>query len=87
MDENEITIKLTKHAKLKIGQRKILLDDIKKVILTPESMETDKFDKTLVHFIGGIKGNFLRVIGRWESKRKLLIISAFFDRRLKRRRA
>jgi len=41
----------------------------------------------LVHFIGGIKGNFLRVIGRWESKRKLLIISAFIDRRLKRRRA
>ena len=84
-NDEEIAIKLTKHAKIKNRHRKIALDDIKKVILRPELMEPDKFDKSLVHFIGNVEGKFLRVIGRWKSKKDLLVISSFFDRRLKRR--
>jgi phosphoglycerate dehydrogenase-like enzyme len=34
---------------------------------------------------GNIKGRFLRVTGRWENNEELLVISAFYDRRLKRR--
>ena len=80
-----MTIKITKHAKTKINQRNIVLDDIRKVALNPDLIEIDKYDKSLTHFIGKIGGRFLRIIGRWESKEDLLIISAFFDRRLKRR--
>ena len=86
MAGKDVTIKLTKHSKIKISQRNIALDDIRNVVLNPEFSEADRFDKSLVHFIGNIKGKFLRVIGRWENKEYLLVISAFFDRRLKRRR-
>lgn len=86
MTNEGISVKLTKHAKIKIGQRNITLDEIKKVILMPELMEPDKFDKSLVHFIGTIQRKFLRVIGRWESTQDLLVISAFFDKRLKRKK-
>ena len=80
-----MTIKLTKHAKTKISQRNIALDDIRKVALNPDLIEPDKYDKSLTHFIGKIDSRFLRIIGRRESKEELLIISAFFDRRLKRK--
>ena len=80
-----MTIKLTKHAKTKIGQRNITLDDIRKVALNPDLVEPDKYDKSLTHFIGDVGGRFLRIIGRRESKEDLLIISAFFDRRVKRK--
>jgi hypothetical protein len=72
-----MVIKLSKHAKIKIYQRNISLDDIKKVVQTPMTTKPDKFDKSLMHFIGPIKGRFLRIIGRRENKEELLIISAF----------
>jgi len=78
-----ILIKLTDHAKLKMKQRAITLEEIRKVILNPESIEYDKFDKDLMHYIGRIRGKYLRIIVKHESKEELLIISAFFDRRLK----
>ena len=83
--DSGIIISLTKHAKIKIHQRNISLSDIKKIVQTPMSVELDKFDKSLTHFIGFTKGKFLRIIGRWKSKKELLVISAFFDRRLKRK--
>jgi uncharacterized DUF497 family protein len=81
-----MTIKLTNHAKTKIGQRNIKIDDIRKVALKPDLVEPDKYDKSLTHFIGEIGDRFLRIIGRWKSEEDLLIISAFFDRRLKRKK-
>ena len=81
-----MTIKLTNHAKTKIGQRNIKIDDIRKVALNPDLVETDKYDKSLTHFIGEIGDRFLRIIGKWKSEEDLLIISAFFDRRLKRKK-
>ena len=80
-----MTIKLTKHAKTKIGQRNIKEENIRKVALNPDLIEPDKYDKSLTHFIGKIDDRFLRIIGRFEGKENLLIISAFFDRRLKRK--
>jgi hypothetical protein len=38
-----------------------------------------------MHYIGPVKGHFLRVIGRWEDKETFIVVSAFFDRRLKRK--
>jgi hypothetical protein len=81
--DKQITIKLTKHASIKIAQRKISIEDIKQVILKPELSEPDKFDTFLMHYIGTIRSKFLRVIGRWEDKEIFIIVSAFFDRRLK----
>jgi hypothetical protein len=81
-----MTIKLTKHAKTKIGQRNIKKDDIRKVVLNPDLIEPDKYDENLTHFIAKIGDRFLRIIGRFEDKENLLIISAFFDRRLKRKK-
>lgn len=85
MPDININIKLSKHAKIKMKERNISSDDVKDVILMPETTKSDKFDKSLVHFIGKRERKYLRVIGRWQSKRDLLVVSAFFDRRLARR--
>jgi len=69
--DKQVTIRLTKHASIKIAQRNISFEDIKHVILEPELSESDKFDKFLTHYIGTVRDNFLRVIGRWEDKRFL----------------
>ena len=80
----KVNIRLTKHAKFKIEERGISLEDIKEVINTHLFIEKDKFDTTLVHLIGKIEGKYLRVIGRWENRNNFVVISAFFDRRLKK---
>ena len=84
MATSSISVKLTKHAEIKIAQRSITLDDIRKVVIHPELIEPDKLDVSLVHFISNMGGRFLRVIGRWENKNVLLVVNAFFDRRLKK---
>lgn len=78
-------VTFTKHAKMKIKQRGIDIDYIKKVIVQTNKIEPDKFDKTLTHFVGKINDRYLRVIARLEMG-KALVISAFYDRRLKRRK-
>ena len=85
IEDKQITIKLTKHASIKIAQRNISFEDIKHVILEPEWSESDKFDTFLMHYIGTVREHFLRVIGRWEDKETFIVVSAFFDRRLKRK--
>ncbi len=85
MNSGKVTLKLTKHAQNKILQRNISLENIREVVEAPEWMETDKFDRSLTHFIGKVKERFFRVIGRWEGEEILLVISAFYDRRIKRR--
>ena len=80
-----IKIKLTKHAKIKIAERNISLDTIKNIIANPELIENDKFDDSLTHFIKkNDDRHYLRIIGRWENKNSFLIVSCFFDRRIKK---
>ena len=64
MDNKNIVIKLTKHAKIKIKERNISLNIIKKIISNPEMIENDKIDESLVHLIGKLDGRYLRIIGR-----------------------
>jgi len=84
MAKDRTSVKLTKHAKIKIIERNITLTEIKKILTDPIMRETDKFDPLLTHYVGMIKEKFLRVIGRWLDKRSFLVVSAFYDRRLKR---
>lgn len=82
----QISVRLTRHANIKIEQRGITLEEIRDVVLNSEFVVKDKFDESLEHFIGFKNNKFLRVIGRWINKEELLVVSAFYDRRLKRRR-
>ncbi|MHB1681128.1 MAG: DUF4258 domain-containing protein [bacterium] len=84
MDNKNIAVKLTKHAKIKIKERNISLNIIEKIISNPEMIENDKIDESLVHFIGKVDGRYLRIIGRRDSKNSFLVISSFFDRRIKK---
>ena len=78
-------MKLTKHAKIKIMERNISLDTIKNIIANPELIENDKFDDSLTHFIKKMNDkHYLRIIGRWEDKNCFLVVSCFFDRRIKK---
>jgi len=61
-------LKLTKHAEIKLQQRGIPINLIKKVVTKPEMILRDNFDPTLVHFIGKIENKFLRIIGRWQDR-------------------
>jgi len=70
MHSEKISITLTSHAKIKIRQRNIDLDQIKKIVSNPELIEPDKFDKSLTHFIGSIEGKFLRIICREKGKKR-----------------
>lgn len=86
MHSKKIDIKLTMHARNKILERNIIIEQIKEVILNYEKSEMDKFDSSLVHLIKKMDNKFLRVIGKWESGNTFIVISAFYDRRLKRRK-
>ena len=81
----EVNIHLTKHSKLKMEERGISLEMIKQSLSSPLFTELDKFDNTLIHVIGKIENRYLRIIGRWEKKNNFVVISAFFDRRIKKR--
>ena len=85
MSRKKVTVRLTKHANSKITQRDIHLDEVREIVLAPELTETDRYDSSLAHFIGEVKGRFLRVIGRWEGEDTLSVISAFYYRRLKKK--
>ena len=86
MSPKKVDIKLTMHASGKILERNIIIEQIKEVILNHEKSEMDKFDSSLVHLIKKMDNKFLRVIGKWESRNTFIVISAFYDRRLKRRK-
>lgn len=78
-------IKLTTHAKSKVKERKITLGIIKKTVVSPDRVEADKFDESLEHFIKKFETRFLRVIARSVNTETLLVVSVFYDRRLKRK--
>ena len=85
MAKAKLIIKLTDHAKQKSLQRKISLKEIRKVVEKSDWQEPDKHDSTLEHMIGITNKKYLRVIGRWVNKNTLVVISVFFDRRIKGR--
>lgn len=78
-------IKFTAHARKKISERKISIKIIKEAVNDPMLTEDDKFDKTLTHYIKRIGSRYLRIIGRVKDGKTIYIVSAFYDRRLKRR--
>jgi len=85
MEQKKLKIRLTKHAEEKIQVRKISVKEIREIVLDPDWQEIDKFDNDLIHFIGKIRNKFLRVIGRFENDETFVVVSAFFDRRIKRK--
>ena len=77
-------IKLTKHAKMRLEDRGLTFERIEEVIKNYDFLEEDKIDPLITHYIKKIDKKFLRVIAKKEDKETLLVISAFYDRRLKR---
>lgn len=84
MKDKKVNFRLTKHASAKISQRDISLELIEKVVLQPEMIQPDKYDESLVHMIRKISNRYLRIIGKWLDKDNYLVVSAFYDRRLKK---
>lgn len=77
-------IRLTLHAREKLSQRNIPFELVRLVVLEPELTLQDRSDPELIHYVRGFEGKFLRVLGRWEGERTFLLVSAFFDRRLRK---
>jgi len=78
-----MNFRLTNHAKLKIRQRGISIGDVEETVRSPDKTERDKIDRELTHFIKELHGKYLRVIAKF-ARDDMIIISAFYDRRLKR---
>jgi len=74
-------VKYSRHALQKITERNISRIHIDNTISEPDIVANDKFDPGLLHFIKKIDERFLRVI---VNDKKKLIVSAFFDRRIKK---
>lgn len=77
-------IRFTIHAEKKIKQRNISKVEIRKIILKPESVKVDKLDHSLYHYIGR-SGNKYLIVLRPLDKKEFLVITCFYDRRIKRR--
>jgi len=77
-------INYTLHAGKKIAERGINKSLIESAILSPDTVLKDKFDSVLIHAIKKADNKYIRVIYREINDYKVLVISAFFDRRLKR---
>lgn len=82
----DIKIRFTRHAQKKRDERGITPDLVKKTVLSYQEKRQDIHDRELVHYIGCVKDRFLRVIGRWESPETFVVVTTFFDRRLKKER-
>lgn len=78
-------IRLTFHAREKLLQRNIPLELVRLAVSEPELALQDKDDPQVTHYIREFEGKFLRVIGRWEEGRRVFVlVSAFFDRRIRK---
>lgn len=85
MSEKEF--ELTEHAAIMITEREIQLEWVERVFQNPEKIEPDKIDRTLLHSLGRIRENenrVLRVIHNYANEPPL-IVTAFFDRKMKDR--
>jgi len=76
--------KLTNHAKEKINQRGIRIEDVEEAIRNPDKKALDRTDERLIHFIKKFQDRHLRVIVKTD-RNDIIVVSAFYDRRLKRR--
>lgn len=83
MKELHKNICLTDHAKIKMNERSISLSMVEKTINNPDSTTADKFDNSVIHFIKKVGTKYLRVLARSDNNNKI-IITAFFDRRIKK---
>ena len=79
----EKKIVLTAHAKIKILERSIDLILCERTVSEPDFTKSDKFDSSIIHYVKKVEGKYLRVLARSE-KNKKIIITAFFDRRIKK---
>ena len=81
-----MVIKFTKHAKLRLKDRNLSIKEIEEAVKNYDVVVPDKFDPLVIHYIKKIQDKFLRVIAKWEDEGTVLVISAFYDRRLKKNR-
>jgi len=79
-----MNFKLTNHAKEKINQRGIRIEDVEEAIRNPDKKALDRTDERLIHFIKKFQDRHLRVIVKTD-RNDIIVVSAFYDRRLKRR--
>ena len=77
-------IYLTNHSRTKMNERDISIEMIKKVVDNPDSIKPDKIDVKVLHLIKKIGNKFLRVLMRTDEDGKQIVITVFFDRRLRR---
>ncbi len=57
-----MNFKLTNHAKEKINQRGIRIEDVEEAIRNPDKKALDRTDERLIHFIKKFQDRHLRVI-------------------------
>ena len=77
-------IYITNHARVKMDERAISVEMVEEVINNPDSSHKDKIDDSVLHLIKKVGTKFLRVLVRVDENGKQIIITVFFDRRIKR---
>jgi hypothetical protein len=82
--ERIMVVEFTKHAKLRLKERNLIVESVKKAVKNYDIIESDRFDSSIVHYIKKVDDKFLRVIAKRKDENTLLVISAFYDRRLKK---
>ena len=80
-----MVIKFTYHALRKLDERNINPIDIKQGIESALEKENDRIYPEVVHYIVEKEGKYLRIIGKFLDEETFLVISAFYDRRLKKK--
>jgi len=78
-------VKFTMHAKLRLKERDIAVEEVEKAVKNYDMIESDRFDPSVVHYIKKMDDKFLRVIAKRKNEKTLLVISVFYDRRLKKK--
>ena len=78
-------VKFTVHAKLRLRERDITVEKVEKAIKNYDMIESDRFDPSVVHYIKKMDDKFLRVIAKRKNEKTLLVISVFYNRRLKKK--
>jgi len=68
----------------KLIERAIDTADVKSAVEAPSFKENDKADPNLIHFIREKEGRYLRIVGRFLNRETFWVVSAFYDRRLKK---
>jgi len=75
----------TIHAKLRPKERNITVEEVEKAVKNYDMIGSDRFDPSVVHYIKKIGDKFLRVIAKKKNEKTLLVISVFYDRKLKKK--